>query len=152
MLSTKVKIIVLCLVVSLCVQQLSFAQSHEGKVKVTITEEIDGQTNTSILTFANQASADRKLKEMGYSEEDFQKNSQEVLKSRKLTISMESSGHTDIETGEIRFDKLFNVPENATIEDLPDGGKRVTWVEVDVEGNIHTRSAIFTTGTQSVVE
>lgn len=145
----KVKFVALICLFTLLISTHSIAQSHDGTVKVTITEEVDGAINTSVLTFPDKATADQKLKEMGYSEADFKANSAAVAQSRKVTVAMESSGLTDIETGEIRLNKLMNVPENATVESLPNGGKQVTWVEVDNNGNIYTKKATFNTGRSS---
>ncbi len=147
--SIKVKFVVLMCLFALFVSTISIAQSHDGTVKVTITEEIDGAVNTSVLTFPDKATADQKLKEMGYSEADFKTNSAAVAQSRKVTVAMESSGLSDIETGEIRLNKLMNIPENATIENLPNGGKQVTWVEVDNNGNIYTKKATINKGSSN---
>lgn len=142
----KVKFVALICLFALFASTTSMAQNHDGTVKVTITEEVDGTVNTSVLTFPDKATADRKLKEMGYGEADFKANSAAVANSRKVSVAMESSGLTDIETGEIRLNKLMNVPDDATIEELPNGGKKVTWIEVDANGNIYTKTATFNKG------
>jgi len=122
--------------------------SYTKKIKVTITDEMNGLPTVIDTILPNQSAANRFLRLNGYDNAGINRASSISKGKRKISVSTKEileSEFYDVQTGEIDLDKYFNMPAGATVKET-DGFKEVDWVETDAYGNITARSATVRVG------
>lgn len=119
------------------------AQSNDlitEEVVVTVTDTKDGHTTTLEKTFPNEAAADVYLFKNGYSQSSLQTTKDVGINNREvkvITRTNSSRGLIDAKTGEANLSNIVYYPANATIKELADGSKEITWNETDVDGELY---------------
>ena len=130
------------------VEDVNAQSSYTKKIKVTVTDEMNGYPTVIDTILPNQAAAQRFLRVNGYDDAGINRAASISKGKRKISVRTKEileSDYYNVETGEVNLDKYFKIPPGATVTET-DGIREINWVETDTYGNLTSRSATVRVG------
>ncbi|PSJ72494.1 hypothetical protein C7N43_34005 [Sphingobacteriales bacterium UPWRP_1] len=140
-----------------------------GKIRLLITDVNDGRVTTIDTILPSGANVDLALQKMGYDQSSIAKAS--AGGKRQITIATEemiempsqfnregmpfntTEGTVTLDISpkvtdesQLKIEDIVKIPPGATVEDMPDGGKRILTTEKDAFGNTYTKQTIVRMG------
>lgn len=145
-----------------------------GKIRLLITDVNDGRVTTIDTILPSGANVDLALQKMGYDQSSIAKAS--AGGKRQITIATEemiempsqfnregmpfntTEGTVTLDISpkvtdesQLKIEDIVKIPPGATVEDMPDGGKRILTTEKDAFGNTYTKQTIVRMGKREQV-
>lgn len=164
-----------CIYLSVLLVFSSFlAAQQANKMRLLITDTGDNGVATIDTILPAGTDVDIVLKKLGYDQSSIAKASaggkrqisiatEEILEmpskfsregmpfnSTEGTVTLDLSPKVT-DTNQLKIEDIVTIPPGATVEDLPDGGKRILTTEKDAFGNTYTKQTIVRMGKRESV-